>query len=365
MNLNIPVLNSVTAKAAMGADKGASMLKIPHAEGMKFQNANGLIDTSSQGYQYAIQTTTFIHAKVISQVFYELDGRKISDYIPVEMGVAPWMENYRTNLTYMHASDDFEAATQSMASGPTRRASTSVGVAPRTATAYYFMSDFNYNTFELNKAVAANNWNLVESLTQANKKFFDLGLQKVAFLGRKSDLTLCPGLLSQSEVTVNTNTLLTGALKDLSYSDFNTFMGAVVSAYRDNANQTAMPNRMVIPMSDFVGLGDFVNPEFPVLTRLVALENMFKAVCGQDFQILPLAYADAANNAGYWAVSGTNRYCLYRHEPECIKMDVPLAYTLNAPGTADNFTWTTVSYAQYTGAIVYRIPHMFYIDWHI
>ena len=46
-------------------------------------------------------------------------------------------------------------------------------------------------------------------------------------------------------------------------------------------------------------------------------------------------------------------------------MDVPLAYTLNAPGTADNFTWTTVSYAQYTGAIVYRIPHMFYIDWHV
>ena len=364
MHTLAPVINSVTAKSYL-KDGAKDLLKVKPVAGMALENANGVIDTSTQGYQYAIQTTTFIHAKVIDQVFYELDGRKISDYIPVEMGVAPWMENYRTNMTYMHASDDFEAATQSMASGPTRRASTSVGTAPKTATAYYFMSDFNYNTFELNKALAANNWNMVESLVKANKKFFDLGLQKVAFLGRKSDLTLCPGLLSQSEVTVNSNSLITGSLSSLTYGDFNTFVQDVVSLYRANANQTAMPNRFAIPVSDFVGLGSFVNPAFPVLTKLKALEDVFKGICGQDFQILPLAYADAAYNAGYWAVAGTNRYTLYRYEPECIKMDIPLAYTLNSPGTADNFTWTTVSYAQYTGAIAYRIPHMFYIDWHL
>lgn len=354
----ITSVNPINAKEVL---KSPLLNSIKYEAGMKLMNSNGQVDTSSMGYQYTIQTTTFIHAKTVDQVFYELDGRKISDYIPVEMGVAAWMENIKTNLTYLNNTGDFWTGVQSLASGPTRKINTSIGVTPVNAQAYYWVGGYQYNTFEINKALALNNWNIVEAQAKANKKVFDLGLQQAAFLGHRGDLTNCSGLLSNPAVTINTS-LLSGNISALSYSDFNTFVSAVIAAYRTNSNETAFPNRFVIPMADFVGLASFVSPQYPNIQKITALEDAFKRICGPDFQILPLTYANMSVNAGYWATNGTYRYVLYRHDPEVVKMDIPLAYTLNAPGTSDNFTWNVVSYAQFTGAIAYRIPQMLYID---
>ena len=362
LHMQVPVLNAM-ALSALGEKGSESLRPRGHTPGMQISNANGNIDTSSQGYQYTVSTTTYIHAKTIEQKFYELDGRQISDYIPVEMGVGAWMEDVKTNLTYIGASDSFESGLQSINSGPDRIANMDIGLSPVNAKVHTWVYGFKYSTPEINKALATNNWNVVESKAAGLKKIFDLGLQKLAFLGLRGELSTTPGLLSNTSVTINSASLLTGFISDMDATTFATFVAAVLAVYRANAYETCMPNRFVIPMADFVGLATPVSSGFPIVSKLTYLEDAFKRICGQDFQILPLAYANAANNAGYWAVAGTNRYVLYRHDPEVVKMDLPISFTLNAPGTSDNFSWNTVSYAQFTGAIAYRVPQMLYIDY--
>jgi hypothetical protein len=119
-----------------------------------------------------------------------------------------------------------------------------------------------------------------------------------------------------------------------------------------------MPNRFVIPYSDFLGLTAFVpavlgttGATYPV-SILEYLTKAFKAAVAmyeKDFQILPLAYADHANNS-----SGLQYYMLYRADPESLRMDIPVPYTTTQPNSLNNFAFQDAGYGQYTGVVAYR-----------
>ena len=50
-------------------------------------------------------------------------------------------------------------------------------------------------------------------------------------------------------------------------------------------------------------------------------------------------------------------------DPETVRMDLPVKFQLNPAATGDNFNWNGVSLAQFTGAVVYRVPEVLYFNW--
>ena len=60
---------------------------------------------------------------------------------------------------------------------------------------------------------------------------------------------------------------------------------------------------------------------------------------------------------------GLNRYMLYKNDPEVVKMDIPVNFTLTSPNTADNFQWKGVGYGQFTGVQSFRPRGTYYMDW--
>ena len=332
--------------------------KIPWQPGMTLENANGAVADTSLGYQYAIQTTTLIRAKVIEQKFYKIP---FAEYIPVEVGTGAFLEEIKTNLTYDSAGS-FESGIQGTSSGPTQVAQVTVGTSPKTAAIVTWAKGYQYNLVELKKALASNNWDVVSSKMKALKRNWDLGLQETSFLGLKSNSNV-PGLLSNSEVTVDTTTI-TGYISALSYTDFATFVKNLMAAYFANSNSTVLPDTFAIPMVDYLGLEVPVSPQFPMVSMLDYLEKAFKrASQNPNFKIIGIAYCDQANNAGYWAANGSNRYVLYRRDPETLKMDIPVDFILNPAATADNYNWNGVGLGQFSGTIIYRVPEVLYFNW--
>ena len=332
--------------------------KIVWQPGMALENSNGAVSQEALGYQYAIQTTTLIRSQVIEQKFYKVP---FAEYIPVEVGTGAFLEEIKTNLTYDSAGS-FESGIVGTASGPTQLAQVGIGTSPKTATIVTWAKGYQYNLVELKKALAANNWDIVAGKMRALKRNWDLGLQEVSFLGLKSNSNI-PGLLSNSEVTVDTDTIK-GYLHALNYTDFATFVQNLLAAYFANSNSTELPDHFIIPMVDYLGLETPVSPQFPLISMLDYLFKAFRsATMNPNFKIIGVAYCDQVNNVGYWTALGSNRYVLYRKDPETLKMEIPVDMVLNSAATGDNFNWNGVGLGQFSGTVIYRVPEVMYFNW--
>lgn len=328
------------------------------APGMSMKNSNGDIAPSTLGYQYTIQTTTLIRAKVIEQKFYEVPP---AEFVPIEIGQGAWMEQFQTNLVY-DAAGDFETGVISLAD-PSDLAQVSAGLAPVPAKIVTWAKGYQYSNPEVEKALASDNWDVITAKQTVLKRNWDLGIQKIAFLGMQSDSTLVPGLLSNPNVNVDTVTI-TQAISTMSTAQLQTLIANLLAAFFLNSNNTVLPDTFVMPMSDYLGMGVPYSGSFPVVSMIEYFENMFKRMTGKpNFRVRGLVYSNQAANAGYWAPAGTNRYCLYTMDSETINMQIPVDFILNAPNTGNNFNWEGVGCGQFTGAIAYRPRQMDYFDW--
>lgn len=327
--------------------------------GMSLSNANGVIDSATMGYQYAIQTTTRIRAQTVDQKFYKVS---VADKIPLEVGEAAWMEDIKTNLVF-HAGQDFETGIMGNgASGP-KIPKVDVGIGNKSQVIKTWAKGYDYSIPELNKALASNNWDVVSAKMRVLKENWDLGIQRTAFLGLKSDLTNVPGLLTQTNLAAADTVTIPKNISSMSYTEIQTLAGALLTAYYANTNSTELPDALEMPMDDFLGLGAFVSPQFAGRSMLSWMKEWLMEMSGNpNFLIYGLAYGMAANNKGFVSVAGKNRYVLYRRDPETLRMDIPVDFILNAPGTADNFMFNGVGYGQFTGTTVFREPEVMYFD---
>jgi hypothetical protein len=322
-------------------------------------NANGAISPGSLGYQYTIQTTTQIRERVIYQKFYEIF---FEDYIPTDVGLGAWMEDIKTNAVVQLAGE-FEHGITSLSTGPSNIPTVSTGIFPITADILTWNAQYNYTIPEVNKALAANNWDVVEAKIKALENWWRLGLQRIAFLGSRQLPSSVPGLLTNPNVTVDTTTLP----QFLSLSDptqFASFVSQIIGAYFENSNQTALPDTFLMPTKDFFGLLTPISPNYPNGGGMMRYlwEAFVGATGNQNFRIAPIAYCDASNADNVAALGGVNRYCLYRYNPDTVKMDIPVDFMLTPAATADNYNWTGVAVGQFTGAIVYRPAEVYYLD---
>lgn len=329
--------------------------------GMSLQNAsNGAVDSASVGYQYTIQTTTLIRAETVNQKFYEIP---FADYIPVIPGEAAWMETIKTNLVYK-LGGNFEQGIINTGSNQQNFAKMNVGTSPVTQTVALWAKAYDYSVFEVNKALALNNWDVVSGKLEALKMEWDLGLQQLSFLGLLSDNTNFPGLLSQASVNVNL-TVITKNISTFGNTDWQTFVSTILAAYFANSNNTVMPDHFEIPMDDYLGLAAFVNPAFPLAGSMFIdlLEAAFKKITGNPgFVVYGSLYGKMSVNAGVWTANGTQRYVLYRKDPKSIRMDLPMDFVLAAPVPVGPVTFEGLGYGQFTGVVAFRPAEMLYFD---
>lgn len=341
--------------------KLANGLRVAHNRSFQLDNANGNVSEASLAYQYTVQTTTAIRQDVIRQKFYEVNP---GEFMSISVGLGAWMEDIKTNLEYQIAGG-FEGGYVSTAQSPSNLMNVDVANSSVDAKLWTWIKGYRYSIIEVNKALAFNNWNVIEAKIATLLKHAQLGIQKVAFLGNPTDLAGTPGLYSNQTVTVNTS-VITAAIKSLSSSGFQTLIASLLAAYFANSNNTQLPDTFVMPMSDFLGMSVFVNPAFPLAGSMMidVLRASFREITGNaNFQVKGCLYGQAAANAGYWNSNGTNRYVLYKNDAETIRMDMPVAYTMfpAVPVGAINFEGALAM--QHSGAIAYRPAQMLYFDY--
>ncbi len=304
----------------------------------------------------SISTLTAISKSIIEQKFFTI---RPSDFVPVRIGQNPWVESI---LTYRELSlgGDFETGLINTAANMSRLAEASAGVeAVRVYTANW-AKQITWSLPELRMAARAGNWDIVASKERARKRNWDLGIQKIAFLGSASDANI-KGLLTQSDVTSNTS-IITEPLSSMTVSELNTFLGALLQAYRANSNYTAWPTHFVIPESDYNGLANVMSETFPGVLKIESIRRMFATITqNPNFQILPVPYAMAANNASVGL--NLNRYALYNYDEDSIRMDIPVDYTNTAQNSINGFQFQNVGYGQFSGVKAYRPREMLYFDY--
>jgi hypothetical protein len=315
-------------------------------------NAAATGPENATGYQILIDTMTYIKQQESTQTYYELGGKKPSDFIPIAVGDGAWAGSILTRRVYQNAGD-FEAGLVRQGSHNARETNSTVSMDSVTLDTFIWDDAVQYNLAEIEQALVASNWDIIAAKHEARHKKFQLGLQLIWFMGTKSGNM--EGLLVNTQTNINTS-LITAPIYGLNAAGFASFVAGLINAYWVNTNKTTMPTHFIIPMSDYLGL-QVLTPgsagTFPV-PMLTYLETAFKAATGNpNFQIVGNAYCDADTSN---SLRGINKYtyALYRYDPKSLRADLPVDYTTTQPNSIDNFNFQDVAYAQMTGVGFYK-----------
>jgi hypothetical protein len=318
-------------------------------DGFDRNNAVGDVVDAATGYQVAIDTLTYIKKQTTDQKFYE---EPPADYMPLVVGEGAFSNQLLTNRTYSNA-DDFESGILRTGASDAHVTEADIAIDGVTVPVANWAKTIGYTIFDVEMALRANNWDIIEKKHSARKKNWDLGIQKTAFLGVSSNQTGFPGLLTNPNVVTNTG-LITSLINSMTASALQTFVSSLIDTYFANASSACLPNTFVIPYADYLGL-TVLTPgtvgTFPV-PMIKYLEEAFKAAVARkekNFRIMPCAYCDTANNP-----LGLHYYLLYRDDPTDMRFDVPVPYTTTQPNSLNNFSIQDVGYGQFTGLNVYR-----------
>jgi len=325
---------------------------------------NGLKQKASEvqnamGYKVDIDTLTGIKQKVTGQKFYEV---KPSDFMPVVVGDQPFSDQILTYKDYS-IGNDFESGIIEPGSNNSRLEGSDAEIEGVTVPVKYWAKKLEYTIIDLAQASKSGNWSLIEAKERSRVKNYQLGIQKIAFLGLQS-VSGVKGLLTQSDVTTNTS-VIDQNISAMTAAELNTMLQTLLSVYYSNSNSTVMPDTFIIPTDDYLGLGTPFSSTYPNISKIDYLEKTFKQLtANQNAAILPLAYAQMERNSDFLGGgSGLNRYVMYRrNEEESLRMDIPVDYTGTIQDTVDNFAYSSVAYAGFTGCKAYRPKEMIYFD---
>lgn len=310
------------------------------------------IVSNALGVEIDITTLTTIMKKVSEQKFFEIAP---ADFIPIRVGEGAWSTQLTTYRSFSLA-EDFATGVINTGGNNSRLASADAGVDSVTVPVKPWAKSIGWSLFDLEFASKSGNWDLVTAKEKARKKNWDLGIQRVMFLGLDGTSDVL-GLLTQTGVNTDTTTI-TQPISQMSPGDLKQFVATVINAYRSNCARTAMPNRFLLPESDYLGLTSQASADFPVKDTISLLEEAFKKATRQsDFQVLPCAYGDDEHSD-----LGVQKYALYNYEEESIRADIPVDYNSTLANSIDNFNFQNVGYGQFTGVKAYRPLELLYFE---
>lgn len=323
-----------------------------HPAHEKLWNAMGA--TSINGMQQVIDTQTQIVAGVIETKYYELHGQSLSDFMPFDIGMGQDSLNI-FQFTSEYKGGDFEEGNISISTGLQANATTTIEVGGFNIPNQFWRKDYTVSQ-EL-VSVAAKNmvaFSVIEENEKSRKKNWDLGIQKITFLGNKSGTMF--GLYNLPNVTVNTS-LLPKKVTAMSAAEIKTFASNVVATFSANSGDTALPNRWCMPTNEFLGLGVPVDPTYPLKTLRMVLEEAFVDAGCVGFKIVHTKYGNTANSTGT-----RGRHVFYNAQPDTIKFLMPKDYTPHALYPQNGVDLISVASGQYAGVVNYRPAEVLYAD---
>jgi len=302
------------------------------------------------GFEVQITTLTQIIKKHSDQKFFEVAP---ADYLPVVVGEGAWASNLEFFRQYS-LGDDFATGVLNDGGPDGKLAGADVGIDSLNQKVINWGKQINWTLPQIFQAQRSGNWDIIAGKEQARKKNWDLGIQKLAFLGLSGSTSVL-GLLNQSGVTTNTADL-TLALSAMTPEDLAGFCAVVLDRYRTNCARTAWPTHFIIPESDYLGLATPSNPAFPVKSKLQILEETLKVMTkNPNFKILPLAYADQA-----YSGLGYQIYTLLNYDETSLRMTIPVDYTSTLANTLNGFQFQNVAYGQFAGVQLLRPSELLY-----
>lgn len=318
-------------------------------------NLSGIVQNAgvgaTTGLEQIITTTTDIIAGAVDTLYYELNGQKLSDFVPIEVGKGAYATQLLQYAINYKANAGKQGLINPTANGIAKDANSTLQVGTFTLKNNFWRWTYEVSNELVNIArINAETFSIIEENEKARKKVWDLMLQDAWFNGLGDGQSY--GLLNSPDVTINT-TLITAKLSSMSDAQFDTFLAAAGGAFGTNSNYTVTFNRLLMPTSDYYALtkpyGQYG------LNRLQVLEDAFKRITGGDFKVVHAKYADTANAAGTGA-----RYVFYNANPDNICSYLPVPYTpmpLFPQGSLDLISQAhgqfITPYVKRTGAVLY------------
>lgn len=318
------------------------------------ENANGDISGVGLGYQRVTDTLTYLKKLITVPKYYEVN---IADYLPVVIGEGAFADDILTHLT-INSSGDFEDGIIDQGIDNAMLAKVNAGISSVTVPVVTWAKTVSYTQPEIEQAMFANNWNVINAKHESRQINWELGIQQLAFLGSRNRAGVY-GLLTLPNVNVGPD-IIPVNISAMDVTQFFTLIAQLYEAYRLNCNRTAKPNRFVMPEDDFNGLMVAVSQTYPNVMMADWLEEGFKKLGLSGMQILPSAYGMAEYNTAYGL--GFSRYALYNYEESSLRMDIPVNIRSTMPGTLNNFQFQDAAWAMFTGAYAYRELEVLYFD---
>ncbi len=314
-------------------------------------NNSGISDVA--GLQQLTTTLTRIIAGVVETKYYELSGQKLSDFSAIEIGNGA----YATDLlqyAVSYVGQEGQGWINPTANGIARDANHTIKIGSLRIKNHFWRGDYTV-TNELVQMgnVNAQTFSIIEEHEKARKKSYDLEIQKKHFFGFPDEAE-STGLLNKTDVTVNT-TLMPATLANMTDAQFQTFLAQVGAEYGRNTQYAIQFNRMLIPTSDFLALGQPFG-QFG-LSRLAVLEDSLRRVAGPDFKIVHSKYNDMANAAGNGA-----RYVFYSADADNLCAFMPKPYTPHPLFPQGSLDLISQAEAQYIPPYLKRTNSMLYAD---
>lgn len=320
----------------------------------RVNNAAAFATPANYGLEKTLSTLTQIVAGVQRQKFYTVDGA-LTDYVPMEMGTGAYGQNL-FQYAVAQVGDKFETGIIQPGNGINKDANVDIVVDGISIKNNFWRMKYQA-TKELVEMARANavNFSYIEEQERARLKTYQLGIQKITFLG--TDDGANKGLLNLDGVTINTS-LMPANFGSMTTAQLNNFAATAVATFWANSNNTSFPNTLLMPTQDLGGLATFISSSYPVgETRKEFLERAFKAAgAPQDFKILHAAYGNTAST------SGGARYVLYNRDADVLKMYLPKPYTPYPLYPTGSLDMVSDAEAQFTGVWAKRPKEILYMD---
>ena len=320
----------------------------------ELKRLNNAAAVDSLGFEQLITTQTEIVAGVIQTKYYELLGQSLSDFVPFDVGRGA----YSTNIfqyTAGYVGSPFESGLVQPSTGLGINAKSSIQIDGISIKNNFWRMDYevSHEIIEMGK-VNVQAFSIIEENEKARKKVYDLGMQKVTFLGIPDNGV--EGLLNMAAVNIDTS-LFPVKLAAMDSAQLQTLASGLLAAYLANNGATQMPNRLCIPTSDYVALGVPSDPNFPLKTKRDILEEALRQGGAVDIKIVHTTYNEKAAADGVHA-----RYVLYRHDADSLRMYIPKPYTPHALYPMNGVDFISVAESQFSGVVAIRPKEMLYMD---
>lgn len=321
----------------------------------RVNNAAAFANSANLGIEQNLTTLTQIIAGVQRQKFYQLNGQSLTDFIPVRMGTGAYAKQL-TQFAVAQVGDNFESGIVQPGNGINKDANVDIAVDTISIKNNFWRMKYQA-TNEIVRMAQANQetFSYIEEQERTRLKTFQLGIQKVAFLGTSDGQN--EGLLNLSGVTVNT-TLMPANFATMTTQQLTNFATSAMSTYFALTNSTVFPNTMVIPTADLAGLATYISSTYPVgETRKEFLERAFKAAgAPADFKILHTVYNNTAGTGN------GPRYVLYNRDEDTLSMYLPKPYTPYPLYPVGSLDMISDAEAQFTGVWAKRPQEILYMD---